>query len=55
MKKTRLELKERFSLDQTIPGTRSYHFFKPLSSNVVSYKRTADHAFAGSFNITEWR
>ena len=49
----RLDLKERFALGQTIPGIRSYHFFKPVSSNVVSYKRTAeDDAFGGLFNIT---
>ena len=28
----RLDLKERFALGQTIPGIRSYHFFKPVSS-----------------------
>ena len=43
--------KKRFALDQTVPGTRSYHFFKPVNSN--AYKRTAeDDALAGSFNIT---
>ena len=43
--------KKRFALGQTVPGTRSYHFFKPVNSNV--YKRTAeDDALAGSFNIT---
>ena len=48
-----LELKKGFALGQTIPGIRSYHFFKPVGSNVVSYKRTAeDDAFAGSFSIT---
>ena len=33
MEEVRLELKGRFALGQTIPGTRSYHFFKPVSSN----------------------
>ena len=36
---------------QSVPGTRSYHFFKPVNSN--AYKRTAeDDALAGSLNIT---
>ena len=53
MEEVRLELKGRFALGQTIPGTRSYHFFKPVSSNVVAFKHTVeDDAFAGSFNIT---
>ena len=53
MEDVRLELKKGFALGQTIPGIRSYHFFKPVGSNVVSYKRTAeDDAFAGSFSIT---
>ena len=42
---------KRFALGQTVPGTRSYHFFKPVNSK--AYKRTAeDDALAGSFNIT---
>ena len=50
-KKFDLNSKKRFDLGQTIPGTRSYHFFKPVNSN--AYKRTAeDDALAGSFNIT---
>ena len=52
MEEVRLELKKEFALGQTTPGTRSYHFFKPVSSNVVIYKCTADYdAFAASFNI----
>ena len=42
--------KKRFASGQTVPGTRSYHFFKPVNSN--AYKRTAeDDALAGLFNI----
>ena len=38
-------------MGQTIPGTRSYHFFKSVNSN--AYKRIAeDDALAGSLNIT---
>ena len=48
---TWVELKKRVALGQTIPGTRSYHFFKPVNSR--ANKRTAeDDALAGSFNIT---
>ena len=44
-------MKKKFALDQTIPGTRSYHFFKPVNFN--AYKRTAeDDALAGLFSIT---
>ena len=42
MAEARLELKNRFAFSQTISGTRSYYFFKPVSSNVVAYKRTAE-------------
>ena len=53
MEEVRFVLKERFASGRTIPGTRSYHFFKPVSSNIVAYTRTAeDDAFVGSFNIT---
>ena len=53
MEEVRVELRERFAMGHTIPGTRSYHFFRPVSTNVIAYKRTAeDDAFAGSFNIT---
>jgi hypothetical protein len=38
----RLELAARFSTTRTIPGTRSFHHFKPLHSNNIEIKRTTD-------------
>ena len=52
MEEVRLKLKGKICLGSD--HSRSYHFFKPVSSNVIAYKRTVedDDAFAGSFNIT---
>ena len=53
MEDVRTEIKERFVMGHTIPGTRSYHFFTPVNTNVIAFKRTAeDDSFAGSLNIT---
>ena len=46
MEEVRADLKERFAMGHTIPGTRSYHLFTPVSTNVIAYKRIR------SFNIT---
>ena len=40
----------RFESGKTIPGTRSYHNFSPLSEGEVSYKRDSDDE-AGKFKI----
>jgi hypothetical protein len=40
MEEVRADLKERFAMGHTIPGTRSYHLFTPVSTNVIAYKRT---------------
>ena len=53
MEDVRTELKERFAMGHTIPGTKSYHFFTPVNTNVIAFKRIAeDDSFAGLFNIT---
>ncbi len=42
----------RFENGKTIPGTRSYHHFSPLSEGEVSYKRVSeDEAEAGKFKF----
>ena len=42
----------RFESGKTIPGTRSYHHFSPLSEGEVSYKRVSDdEAEAGKFKF----
>lgn len=38
----RLELEKRFSTTRTIPGTRSFHNFKPLQTNNLEIRRTTD-------------
>ena len=42
MEDVRTELKERFAMGHTIPGTKSYHFFTPVNTNVIAFKRTAE-------------
>ena len=42
----------RFESGKTIPGTRSYHNFSPLSEGEVSYKRVSDdEAETGKFKF----
>ena len=49
---TRTKLSARFASGKTIKGTRSYHYFAPLSSVKVGYKRTSsDNEFTGSFSF----
>lgn len=38
----RNEMKERYSHAKTVPGTRSYHQFIPLSTNTIAAKRVSD-------------
>ena len=53
MEEVRAQLKERFASGHTIPGTREYHIFTPVSTTVIAFKRCAeDESFAGSYNIT---
>ena len=48
MQKDRLRLVSHFLLGNTIPGTRSYHHFEPLTNSSIGYKRTSkDSALTG--------
>ena len=42
MQKDRLRLASRFLLGNTIPGTRSFHHFEPLSNSSIGYRRTSE-------------
>ena len=37
-----MELASRFLTTNAIPGTRSYHSFKPLNTNEIEIRRTTD-------------
>ena len=53
MEITQNELNQRFAPGRTVPGTRSYHFFTPVSKNEIAYKRTSeDEEFTRTFCIT---
>eukprot|EP00795_Rhopilema_esculentum_P005719 gene5719-10972_t len=45
------DLQVRFATGKTIPGTRSFHFFCPMKTSTVSFKRTEDEEFAGEFTF----
>ena len=48
----RKKLEERFSNTNTLPGTRSFHHFIPLSSSVIAAKRVAvDEEYAIAFDL----
>ncbi|KAG1674550.1 Tetratricopeptide repeat protein 8 [Nymphon striatum] len=53
MVSTRQELKERFGMGKTVPGTRSYHHYTPISTTEISYKRTSEHEFEQHFNLSK--
>ena len=45
-------LEKRFELENTIPGTHSYHFFESLSKSVIGYKQVAcDKDYAGKMDF----
>ena len=53
METARDDLNQRFVPDRTVPGTRSYHFFAPVSRHEIAYKQTSeDEEFTGTFCIT---
>ena len=53
METARDELNQRFAPGRTVPETRSYHFFAPVSKNEIAYKQTSeDEEFTGTFCIT---
>ena len=39
MNKLRLDLNKRFEVAETVPGTRSFHHYIPLSENTIGFKR----------------
>lgn len=48
----RQQLESRFSQAKTVPGTRSFHFFSPLSENDIGTKRiSSDSNYTLVFNI----
>ena len=52
MEVTRANLKTRFLNAKTVPGTRSYHHFVPLSSSCIGTKRTSiDEEYASKFDF----
>ncbi len=52
MEVTREKLKTRFLDAKTIPGTRSYHHFVPLSSSCIGTKRASiDEQYASKFDF----
>ena len=54
MDNVRKYLKTRFQNGGTIPGTRSYHHYIPISSTKISFKTTSeDINFAGSTPISK--
>lgn len=54
LSETRQHLENRFKQAKTVPGTRSYHQFVPLSTASIGTKRvSADEDFTLVFNFTE--
>ena len=52
MEVAREQLKERFSSVTTLPGTRSFHHFVPLSESVMAAKRVSeDQVYAIEFDL----
>ncbi|KAG1702063.1 Transportin-1 [Nymphon striatum] len=50
---TKLTAEERFGMGKTVPGTRSYHHYTPISTTEISYKRTNEHEFEQHFNLSK--
>ncbi|KAG1662491.1 hypothetical protein GQR58_020921 [Nymphon striatum] len=40
-------------MGKTVPGTRSYHHYTPISTTEISYKRTSEHEFEQHFNLSK--
>ena len=52
MEDVRKYLKLRYKLGSTVPGTRTYHCFIPISTHEIQFKRiNADVEFSGSFKF----
>lgn len=50
---SRCQLENRFALAKTVPGTRSYHQFEPVSSSSIRMKRESCSSHFNTFNFTE--
>ena len=52
MEDVRKNLKLRYKMGSTVPGTRTYHCFTPISTHEIQFKRINDDAqFSGSFKF----
>ena len=51
MNKLRLVLNKRFEVAETVPGTRSFHHYIPLSENTIGFKHTSEDKELQSFNL----
>ena len=52
MESVRTAQELRFRMGKTIPGTRSYHYFRVTSNGKIRYKRTSfDPEFEGEFSF----
>ena len=49
----RQQLKERFETGKTVPGTRSYHHYIPISKFEISFKRTSEHQCVDRFILSK--
>ena len=53
MEIVRPHLEQSMSQARTLPGTRSFHYFQPISSNIIGAKRVSDdEEFSLEFNLT---
>ena len=53
MEEIRKNLKLRYKMGSTVPGTRTYHCFIPISTDEIQFERiSADAEFSGSFKFT---
>ena len=41
----------KYECGKTVPGTRGFHFFYPISSNQIAFKRVSDEDFSGTFTF----
>ena len=44
-------LSRRFKVANTVPGTRSFHHYVPLSETTIAFKRTSEEVDQQSFNL----
>ena len=48
---TQAHLEKKYLGSRTVPGTRMYHHFNPISSNKISYKKTSVDTHTEVFDI----